>query len=244
MSAALSRRWWLGLVGVGAVAALPGCGKALTGRTVTVPPGPTFDTETPRPQIDTPEMALQELKDGNKRFADGMMRHPGHNPKRRQQVAQNQQPFAVVLACSDSRLPPEVVFDQGLGDLFVIRVAGNIVDTAVLGSVEYALEHLGSPLVMALGHQSCGAVTATLETIRNKTEAPGDIEALVDAIEPAVALAEQRPGDLLDNTIRANTDRSRDTISGAPALQASLNKRAVKVVSAYYSLDTGIVRVT
>jgi len=244
MSAPLSRRRWLGLVGVGAVAVLPGCGKTSAGRTVTVPPGPTFDTESPRPEIHDAQAALQELRAGNQRFVDGTMRHPGHDSKRRQQVAQDQRPFAVILACSDSRLPPEVVFDQGLGDLLVIRVAGNIVDTAVLGSVEYALQHLGTPVVMAVGHQKCGAVTATLEAIRDKTEAPGDIEALVDAITPAVALAEQRPGDLLDNTTRANADRSRDTIAGAPGLQAALNKRAVKVVSAYYSLDSGVVTVT
>jgi carbonic anhydrase len=97
---------------------------------------------------------------------------------------------------------------------------------------------------MVLGHQNCGAVTATLEAVRDKTEAPGDIEAVVDAIEPAIALAEQRPGDLLDNTIRANADRSRDAIAGAPELQSALAKRASRVVSAYYSLDSGLVSVT
>ena len=244
LSQILSRRQWLGLLGVGAAAALPGCGNAHTGPTIAVPSGDAFVTETARPEIHDAEAALQELKAGNQRFADGMMRHPGHNPQRRHQVAASQRPYAVVLACSDSRLPPEMVFDQGLGDLFVIRVAGNIVDTAVLGSIQYALEHLCTPLVMVLGHQNCGAVTATLETVRDKTEAPGDIEALVDAIEPAIALAEQRPGDLLDNTIRANADRSRDAIAGAPELQSALAKRASRVVSAYYSLDSGVVSVT
>ena len=243
MSAALSRRLWFGLVGAGAAAAVSGCGEPVTKR-VTLPPGPTFETESPRRPIDTPDMALQELHEGNQRFVDGLMRHPGQTPQRRQQLSHYQQPFAVVLTCSDSRVPAEVVFDQGLGDLFVIRVAGNIVDKAVLGSVEYALDHLGTPLVMVLGHQNCGAVTATLESIRDDTAAPGDIGALVTAITPAVAVAEQRPGDLLDNTIRANAELSRDAIVNAPELKEALNKKALKVVSAYYSLESGTATAT
>jgi len=213
-------------------------------RSVTLPPGATFETELPRRPIDNPDMALKELQDGNQRFAGGQMQHPGQNPQRRQQLTRFQQPLAVVLSCSDSRLPAEVIFDQGLGDLFTIRVAGNIVDTAVLGSVEYALDHLGTPLVMVLGHQNCGAVTATLESIRDNTTAPGDIEALVDAITPAIAVAEQQPGDLLDNTIRANTERSRDAIVNAPELRDALSRRTANIVSAYYSLDSGTVSLT
>jgi len=229
---------------MGAVAALPGCGNTRGGHSVAVPSSPAFVTETARPEIHDAETALQELKAGNQRFVDGTMRHPGHSPQHRQEIAQNQRPFAVILACSDSRMATELVFDQGLGDLFVIRVAGNIVGPTILGSIEYALEHLCTPLVMVLGHQNCGAVTATLETLRNKTEATGDIETIVDAIEPAVAVAEHRPGDLLDNTIRANADHSRDAITSAPELQAALKKRSVKVVSAYYNLESGVVSVT
>jgi carbonic anhydrase len=246
-SATLSRRAWLGLVGAGfgasALAAVSGCGTSNTKQAVTLPPGPTFATESPRRPIDTPEMALTELQDGNQRFVNGLMRHPGQTPERRRQLSKYQEPFAVVLTCSDSRCPAEVLFDQGLGDLFVIRVAGNIIGSAVLGSVEYALDHLGTPLVMVLGHQNCGAVTATLESIRDNTIAPGDVKALVDAITPAVAIAEQRPGDLLDNTIRVNAERSRDTILSAPELKSALDKREVKVVAAYYSLDSGIASV-
>jgi carbonic anhydrase len=244
VSATVSRRSWLSLVGASAAAALSGCGTTTTKRAVTIPPGPTFATESPRRPIDTPDMALKELQDGNQRFVSGLMQHPGQTPQRRQQLSLYQQPFAVILTCSDSRLPAEVIFDQGLGDLFVIRVAGNIVDSAVLGSVEYALDHLGVPLVMVLGHQNCGAVTATLESIRDNTAAPGDIKALVDAITPAVAVAEQRPGDLLDNTIRANAERSRDSIDNAPELKEALARRVVKVVAAYYSLESGIASVT
>jgi carbonic anhydrase len=149
----------------------------------------------------------------------------------------------VILTCSDSRLSPEVVFDQGLGDLFVVRVAGNVVDAALLGSIEYAVGHLHTPLVMVIGHQSCGAVSATLDSIQHHTEPHGGIAALVTAITPAVAAAEQRPGDLLDNTIRANAEQSRDQIVKSPELEGPLDSGALKVVTAYYSLDTGTAAV-
>ena len=232
----LSRRLWLGLAGASAAAALSGCGKL---RKVSVPPTLTTATETPRRPIDNPDMALQELQDGNQRFANGQMQHRGQTPQRRHQLAQFQQPFAVILACSDSRVPAEVVFDQGLGDLFVIRVAGNIVDRAVLGSIEYAVDHLATPLVAVMGHQSCGAVSATLESLQHDTTPHNAIARLVRAITPAVAVAEQRPGDLLDNTIRANAEQSRDAIVNAPEVKGALDSGALKVVAAYYNLDAG-----
>jgi carbonic anhydrase len=238
----LSRRAWLGVAGASAAAALVGCGSPqseTTTMTVTVPASPEFTTETPRPAITDADVALKELQDGNQRFVAGQMEHPGQDPQRRLALAQYQQPFAVILTCSDSRLPPEVVFDQGLGDLFVVRVAGNIVDAALLGSIEYAVEHLGTRLIMALGHQSCGAVAATLESIQHHTKPHGNIAALVDAITPAVAVAEQRPGDLLDNTIRANAEQSRDAIAKSSEIKGPVSSGAVKVVSAYYSLDAG-----
>jgi carbonic anhydrase len=238
----LSRRLWLGLVGASAAAALSGCGKLRTNR-VTVPPTLTIVTETPRRPIDNADMALQELKEGNQRFVNGQMQHPGQTPQRRHQLAQFQQPFAVILTCSDSRVLPEVVFDQGLGDLFVIRVAGNIVDRAVLGSIEYAVDHLATPLVAVMGHQSCGAVSATLESLQHNTTPHNDIAVLVSKIAPAVAVAEQRPGDLLDNTIRANAEQSRDAIVNAPEVKQALDSGALKVVAGYYDLDAGTVTI-
>jgi carbonic anhydrase len=242
MNDTLSRRSWLGLAGATAAAALVGCGptKSRTNTTVTVPATPEFTTETLRPAINNPDVALKQLQEGNQRFVTGQMQHPGQDAQRRQQLSQHQQPFAVILTCSDSRLPPEVVFDQGLGDLFEVRVAGNIVDAALLGSVEYAVEHLGTPLVVVMGHQSCGAVSATLESIQHHTEPHGNIAALVSAITPAVAVAKERPGDLLDNTIRANAKQSRNAIVNSPELKAALDSGALKVVPAYYSLDTGV----
>ena len=238
----MSRRLWLGLVGASAAAALSGCGKLRTNR-VTVPPTLTIVTETPRRPIDNADMALQELKEGNQRFVNGQMQHPGQTPQRRHQLAQFQQPFAVILTCSDSRVPAEVVFDQGLGDLFVIRVAGNIVDRAVLGSIEYAVDHLATPLVAVMGHQSCGAVSATLESLQHNTTPHNDIAVLVSKIAPAVAVAEQRPGDLLDNTIRANAEQSRDAIVNAPEVKQALDSGALKVVAGYYDLDAGTVTI-
>ena len=134
---------------------------------------------------------------------------------------------------------PALLFDQGLGDLFVARVAGNIVDPALLGSVEYAVGHLGTPLIVVIGHEKCGAVEATLESIQHHQTPHGDIAALVTAITPAVAVAEQRPGDLLDNTIRANAEQSLDAIKKSSELTGPLASGQLKAIAAYYSIDDG-----
>ena len=234
----LSRRLWFGLAGATAAAAVTGCEKVRK-MTVSVPPTVTIVTETPRHPIHNPDTALKELQEGNQRFVKGQMQHRRQTPQRRHELTQFQQPFAVILTCSDSRVAPEVVFDQGLGDLFVIRVAGNIVDAAVLGTIEYAVDRLATPLVVVMGHQSCGAVTATLESLQGHTMPYSDIATLVSAITPAVAVAEQRPGDLLDNTIRANAEQSRDATVNSPEIKKALDAGAVKVVSTYYNLDAG-----
>jgi carbonic anhydrase len=241
----LSRRAWFG-VAAGTAAGLAACGRPRSSTattTVTVPAIPEFATETPRPTITDADVALRHLQEGNQRFVDAKMVHPGQDPERRLRLASLQQPFATILSCSDSRVPPEVVFDQGLGDLFVVRVAGNVVDAALLGSIEYAVDHLGTPLVVVMGHQSCGAVSATLESLQHRNVPHGDIAALVEAITPAVAVAKQRPGDLLDNTIRANAEQSRAAIVESSELKAPLNSGALKVLTAYYSLDSGMVTV-
>jgi carbonic anhydrase len=186
-------------------------------------------------------MALTQLMKGNSRFVEAKMVHPAQDPEHRLRLSQGQQPYAVILTCSDSRLPPEVIFDQGLGDLFVVRVAGNIVDSALLGSVEYAVGLLNTPLVMVIGHERCGAVEATLESIQHHTKPHGDVGTLVDAITPAVPVAEQRPGDLLQNTIRVNAEMSRDTIAKSPELADRMAKGDVQVLAAYYRLDDGKV---
>jgi carbonic anhydrase len=242
----LSRRAALGVLATGAAVAA-GCGaqrSTTSTTTVTEPATVAMPTQSARPQIADAAGALAELKAGNARFVDARMEHPAQDPQHRLALSKGQDPFAVVLSCSDSRLPPEVIFDQGLGDLFVVRVAGNIVDPALLGSIEYAVGHLHTPLVLVLGHQNCGAVAATLEALQTHTEPHGDIAALVSAIKPAVGVAGSRPGDLLDNTIRANVEQSRDQIIASPELKLPLDAGDLNVVTAYYSLNSGEVEFT
>ncbi len=239
----LSRRAWFGVAGAATVTTLVGCGSrgtpAASTVTVTVPAGIDLPTESSRPVITDPQVALDRLLEGNQRFVDARMQHPAQDPEHRLKVSKGQQPFATILTCSDSRLPPEVLFDQGLGDLFVARVAGNIVDPALLGSIEYAVGHLGTPLVVVIGHEKCGAVEATLESIQHQETPPGEVAALVQAITPAVAVAEQRPGDLLDNTIRANTEQSLEAIKKSSELSGPLSSGALRAIGAYYSIDDG-----
>ena len=244
MDRSLSRRAWFGVAGAATVATLAACGSTKTSSaptvTVTVPESPTIPTESPRPVITDPQVALDRLMAGNQRFVDAQMQHPDQDPDHRLKLSsQGQQPFATILTCSDSRLPPELLFDQGLGDLFVARVAGNIVDPALLGSVEYAVGHLKTPLIVVIGHEKCGAVQATLESIQHHQTPHGDVAALVTAITPAVAVAEQRPGDLLDNTIRANAEQSLDAIKKSSELTAPLASGQLKAIAAYYSIDDG-----
>lgn len=174
------------------------------------------------------------LEAGNQRFAQAMAQHPDETPALRMKLSTSQHPFATVLACSDSRVAPELIFDQGLGDLFVVRVAGNIVDEAVLGSIEYAVRHLKTSLVVVLGHQRCGAVQASLAG-----GPPEDhIATLVRAILPAVEDAKRSPGDLLDNTVRANVRRVTMQIRNDL-------RNAATVIGARYDLETGrVARIT
>ena len=130
--------------------------------------------------------ALALLKEGNLRFVSSHVRHAHEAGNWRKHLKASQHPFATILACSDSRVPPELVFDQGFGDLFVIRVAGNIVDTAVLGSLQYAIRHLQTPLVVVMGHESCGAVTAAVDALEGRGQEPRFIAALIAAIEPGL----------------------------------------------------------
>jgi carbonic anhydrase len=241
----LSRRAWFGVAGTtAAAAALSACGSpqgTTATATVTVPADVTIHTETPRHRISDADMALAELKQGNQRFVEGRMIHPDQSLEARLSVSKGQSPFAVVLSCSDSRLPPEVIFDQGLGDLFVVRVAGNIVDPAGMGSIEYAVGHLGTPLIMVLGHENCGAVSATLESIQQHAEPHDDVAAIISAITPAVVVAEKRPGDLLTNSIKANMEQSHDQIMASGELKPAFDSSRLKVVLGYYSLANGTV---
>ena len=188
------------------------------------------------------DQALQMLMEGNRRYVAAKMLRPNQSAQRRGEVAKDQSPFAVILGCSDSRVPPEVVFDQGLGDLFVIRVAGNVVDNLAIGSIEYAVAHLGAPLVMVLGHSRCGAVSAAVQVVEKNAPAPGHIASLVEAVWPAVNKMRGRPGDLVDNAVTANValvvERLRAT---PPTLAEAVQKGRLRIVGARYDLDTGVV---
>ena len=179
------------------------------------------------------DSALAKLKEGNLRFASSEVSQSKPIAARRAETAQEQHPFAIILGCADSRTAPELIFDQNLGDLFVIRTAGNLVDDHALGSIEYAVAHLGARLVVVLGHQRCGAVKAALES----DHAPGHIESLVRDIQPAVKAAKGKPGDPLSAAVTENARHVAAQIKAKAAL-GDLAKE-VRIVSAVYDLDTG-----
>ena len=186
-----------------------------------------------------PAEAISKLKEGNGRYTSGNLQHPGQTTERRTELAKTQHPYAAIVSCSDSRVPPEIVFDQGLGDLFIVRVAGNVINDEGLGSIEYTVDHLGTRLILVLGHQSCGAVQAARDTIAAKGKAPGHIESLVTAIKPAV---EATAKDDLDATIKANVKNVVQALrSSTPILKAEVDSGKIKVIGGYYSLDTGAV---
>jgi carbonic anhydrase len=184
------------------------------------------------------ELALVKLMDGNKRYQATNQTYPHQTLDRRQTLLNSQKPFAVILSCADSRVPPELIFDQGLGDLFVIRVAGHIVDDAVLASVEFAVAVLEAPLVMVLGHTQCGAVEATISGV----ELPGSLSKLAAAIQPAVVSAKEQPGDIVDNAIKSNANMTAEQLlTRSPLLKQATVDEQVKIVTALYKLDTGAV---
>ena len=185
------------------------------------------------------DAVLTELKAGNKRHVTTNYKLNNHKTAaRRAELAKGQHPGAIVLSCADSRVPPEIVFDQGLGDLFVVRVAGNIVEDSGLGSIEYAVSHLGPKLVVVLGHERCGAVDATLKG----GDAPGHIAALVKKIQPAIESSKDMPGDKLDNAVRINVRIAVDELKiSQPILSELAAQGKIKIVGARYDLDTGVV---
>jgi len=203
-------------------------------------------TETRTPPAPEAREALERLREGNRRFAaDRSVVAP--SATRRAALADGQRPFAVVLGCSDSRVPAELVFDQGLGDLFVIRVAGNIVAPSLVGSVEFAAERFGTRLVVVLGHSSCGAVLATLEALGGEGEASSqNLQAIVDRVRPAVEPLLREGGldgdALVGAAVRANVRASADHLrSGSAVLERRIREDGLLVVGAEYSLETGEV---
>jgi len=194
-----------------------------------------------------PDEILRKLLEGNQRFMKGKTSGPRRKPEDFTKLAEGQAPMAVIVGCADSRVPPEVVFDQGVGDLFVVRVAGNVVSGAgatVKGSIEYAVAELNVALVMVLGHTQCGAVKAAVKHISADDPLPGAIAELVNNIKPAVAKAKGEAGDLLENAIKANVDIGVERLKTLePVLAGPVKKGQVKVVGGVYDLRTGGVTI-
>ncbi|MBD2611252.1 carbonic anhydrase [Nostoc punctiforme FACHB-252] len=191
------------------------------------------------PQTPSPDAALQKLIDGNQRFVEHKPQYPDQTAVRLQEVAQAQHPFATVLSCADSRVPAEIIFDQGIGDIFDVRLAGNIVTPESLGSIEYAVALLGTPLLMVLGHERCGAVTAAV-----KNEALlGDIGSFVEAIKPVVKNAKLQPGDAVENAVVANVQYQIARLKRSQLLTERLESGKLKIVGGRYDLDTGGVTI-
>jgi carbonic anhydrase len=183
------------------------------------------------------EQSLKLLVEGNQRFVAGKLEHPNQTPERRAEVAKGQHPFAAVLACSDSRTPPEIIFDRGLGDIFTVRVAGNVADQVVIESLDYSVKHLGVRLVMVLGHRRCGAVIAAVEG----HEEPGDVGPMLSELKPAVAASKGMPGDPVENAVRENVKLVMKKLATSPELAAMVKSGELKVVGGVYDLDTGTI---
>lgn len=235
MKTTVSKRTFLRTALVGAVAtvALPGL-ERLGG--VVEAQSPAAPAPSPIPI--TGDEALAKLIEGNRRHLSGDFTITQRLAERRHEVAKAQHPFAAIVGCSDSRLPPEIVFDHSLGDLFVVRVAGNIVDEHGLGSIEFAATQFGTPLVLVLGHARCGAVAAALAG----APVPGHIGSLIEAIKPSILMSKGLPGDALDNAIRANIRHTvAELTDSKPILSDLVRAGKLKIVGAMYDLDTGKV---
>ena len=201
-------------------------------------PGCAGLTATEAPVAQATQTPLQQLVEGNARYASGNPIHPHQDVERREELAKGQHPVAIVVGCADSRVAPELLFDQGLGDIFVVRVAGNVVDDQALGSIEYAVEHLHAHLIVVLGHEKCGAVKATVDG----GEVPGHIGSIVHAIQPSVDEAKHEPGDVLDHAINANVIRVVNQIKASkPILSHAVETKEITVVGARYNLAPGTV---
>lgn len=185
----------------------------------------------------TPKEAMDRLMEGNDRYVHDALEHPNRDLVRREAIVSKQTPFAAIVGCSDSRASPEIVFDQGIGDLFVVRVAGNVIGPLELDSIEYSVIYLHSVLILILGHENCGAVDAV---IHNNTK---DIEAVAKLIQPAVQEAKKsKENNLLERAVKTNALRMKDAvIKSSPTIQKFIKDEKIEVHAAYYNLQTGAV---
>ncbi|WP_174551779.1 carbonic anhydrase [Herbidospora mongoliensis] len=218
--------------------ALGGC--ATTETTLRAVPVSTASQAYP----DSPKSAFDRLMTGNRRWVTGALQHPDRDPTRRELLAAKQQPYGVVLACIDSRVPPELVFDTGLGDLFVMRTGGQAVGPVVTGSVEYGPMTGGTPLIVVLGHQRCGAIEAAYKALKDAKPLPGNLQAIVEALRPAYEqTVNEGSADPIETMAKTQVKLTADALRGNRDLAPLVNGKKLAVVSAFYSLDTGEVEV-
>ncbi|MFD0364396.1 carbonic anhydrase [Nocardia sp. GCM10030253] len=229
----LDRRTALAGALTATTALIVGCGRD--------EPSEQVDTTQAPPQ--TAKAAFDRLMAGNRRWVDGNLNHPDRDPDRRQLLAQNQQPYGVVLSCIDSRVPPELLFDTGLGDLFVMRTGGLAVGPIVTGSVEYGPMTSGTPLIVVLGHQRCGAVSAAYKALREGPPLPGNLQAIVEALRPAYERMDSPGDDPVETMTRIQIELTAENLRRNNDLAPLAGSGALSVVGAYYSLDTGQVEV-
>lgn len=190
------------------------------------------------------EAALARLKEGNARFVRDELQHHHSSREWRSQLTKEQHPFATLLCCSDSRVPPELVFDQGFGDLFIVRIAGNIIAADVVGSIQYASYHLHTPVFVVLGHEGCGAVTAAVDALLGEGREPAHIARLVETITPGLMQLDRKlpREELIDAAVEANVRWSMQQLRGIPEAKRALQEKRVELVGAVYSLRSGVVR--
>jgi len=196
----------------------------------------------PKPQnVVSPDAALALLIAGNKRYVEGVTRRYDFKNER-EPLAKGQNPYAAILSCADSRIAPELAFDSARGDLFVCRVAGNFANDDMVASLEYAVAELKTPLIMVLGHSACGAIAATIQSLKDNSTLPGHLPSLVASLAPAVKASQGKPGDLLDNAIRQNvSDTVRKLRSATPILNAAVAGAKLRIVGGVYRLADGHV---
>ncbi len=184
-----------------------------------------------------PATALYELIEGNRRFSHDQPLHINRSQERRRETAGKQEPFATIVGCSDSRVPSEIIFDQGIGDLFIVRVAGNVVGPLELASIEYGSFYLGSSLILVLGHESCGAVRAVLDGTT------ANIEPVAELIQPIADQTKDQPGNRLENTIKANALYTAKSLKKNPVLKKLIEQQKLQIVAGYYNFHTGQVEI-
>lgn len=184
----------------------------------------------------SPEKSLRFLIEGNGRFSTDKSLHPDRTSERRLETSQKQEPFATIVGCSDSRVAPEILFDQGIGDLFIVRVAGNVVGDLELDSIEYSVKYLHSSLILVLGHENCGAVQAAVNGVTD------DVENVMKLIEPAVKKSAKMKGNRLENAIKTNVQLVVDQLKNTPIVREFIDKKKLMVVGGYYNFHTGKVQ--